>query len=449
MNTLQEDVGYNLFLRLVHNVEVILMIADVLTEEARIESVIDKYRLHINPGLARLMQFGGFGDIEESAQGCTIKTASGAEYLDFLGGYGVFSLGHRHPKVVEAVHRQLDKMPLSGRTFFSEPQALLAERLAAAAPGNLSYCFFSNSGAEAVEAALKMARIATGRTGFVSAIGSFHGKSLGSLSVTGREKYRHPFEPLISGVTFAPFNDADALRDAVTSDTAAVILEVVQGEGGIIPAEPGYIAAAREICSRQGALLIVDEVQTGLGRTGTMFAIEQEGVCPDIMTLAKALGGGVMPIGATIGTEYVWERTFAENPLLHTSTFGGNPLACMAALAALDVIEEEGLAARARERGAQLINGLNSIREAKPAAIMDVRGRGLMIGVEFPVADIAELTINGMARRGVIAAYTLNNPRVIRMEPPLIVSESEIQTAITAMAEAVTESLELLEGIEV
>lgn len=423
---------------------------DALDEmpQARIDRVLEAHRAHVNPGLARLRQFGGFGDVEESALGCVVTMASGAQYLDFVGGYGVFSVGHRHPRVVAAVHRQLDRIPLSTRTFFSEPEAQLASRLAALAPGELTYCFFSNSGAEAVEAALKMARIATGKTDFISAHGSYHGKTLGALSVTGREKYRKPFEPLLPGATFIPFDDLDAARAAVTPQTAAIIIEPIQGEGGIIVPAAGYLRGLRDLCDRNGLLLIADEVQTGLGRTGTMFAVESEAVAPDILTLAKALGGGVMPIGATLATPAIWEKTFGANPLVHTSTFGGNPLACAAGLAALDVIEDEDLMTRATARGVQLMDGLRQVQRDLPGALRAVRGRGLMIGVEFAVKDVAELTINGMAQRGVIAAYTLNNPNVIRFEPPLVVSPEQVETAVAAFREAVAESVALLEGME-
>ncbi len=412
-----------------------------------IEAVIDKYSRHVNPGLAKLLQFGGFGDVEVEAEGCVVTLASGAKCLDFLGGYGVFSLGHRHPRVVEAVQKQLHRMPLSTRAYFNEPQALLSQKLAEAAPGSLQYVFYSNSGAEAVEAALKFARMATGRTGFVAAEGAYHGKTMGALSVTGREKYRKPFLPLIDDVQFVPYNQPEALRRAVTENTAALLLETVQGEGGIVPATPGYLAEARRICDAAGALLIADEVQTGLGRTGRMFGVNHDGVTPDILTLAKALGGGVMPIGATLYTPEIGLRVFGENPYIHTSTFGGSPLACAAALAALQVIEEEGLAHAAEEKGIWLKNRLQEVQE-RTGALRDVRGLGLMVGVEFELQDVAELAINGMARRGVIAGYTLNNPRVIRFEPPLIVSCSEIDTAVSAFAEAVEEALGMLEGVE-
>ncbi len=415
--------------------------------EERIDQVIAKYQEYVSPGLASLMRFGGFGDVEATAEGCVLRTVSGAEYLDFLGGYGVFTVGHRHPKVVEAVHRQLDRMPLSSRTFFNEPMADLAERLASIAPGGLQYSFFSNSGTEAVEAALKIARVATGKTHFISTIGGYHGKSMGSLSATGRDVFRKPFDPLVPGFAHVPYDDAEAVRAAITEDTAAIIVEAVQGEGGIRCASDGYLPALRAICDAEGVLLIMDEVQTGLGRTGAMFGCDHWGVAPDIITLAKALGGGVMPIGATMSTPEIWQKAFGENPLIHTSTFGGNPLACAAGLAAIQVTQEEDLIRKSRERGAQLLAGLRQVQQQHPDAIVEARGMGLMIGVEFAVKDVAELTINGMARRGVIAAYTLNNPKVIRFEPPLVVRPEQVDTAINAFAEAVAESSEMLAGL--
>jgi putrescine aminotransferase len=339
-------------------------------------------------------------------------------------------------------------MPLGTRTFFSGAQAILARKLADIAPGNLQYSFFSNSGTEAVEAALKIARIATGRTDFVSAVGGYHGKSMGSLAATGREKYRKPFEPMVPGYVHVPFGELDAAAAAVTDHTAALIIEPLQGEGGIVTAPNGYLTGLRKLCTERGILLIADEVQTGMGRTGKMFACEHEGVVPDILTLAKALGGGVMPIGVTMSTPEIWDRAFGENPLIHTSTFGGNPLACVAAGAAIDVILEEDLCAKAAARGARLIAGLRSVQAELPQALAAVRGMGLMIGVEFAVKDVAELTINGMARRGVIAAYTLNNPNVIRFEPPLIVTEAEIDTAVAAFGESVREAAAMLEGLD-
>ncbi len=415
--------------------------------DAQVEHVVDLYCQHINPGLAALLKFMGFDSVEVEAEGCVVRDAHGNEYLDFLGGFGVYSFGHRHPAIVAAVEAQLHKMPMSSRVLFNEMTARLAARLAEIAPGDLQYSFFCNSGTEATEGALKIARLATGRHQVVSTVGAFHGKTMGSLSASGREVYREPFSPLVPGFTHVPFGDVQALRASVTGETAAVILEPIQGEGGVIVPPDDYLPDAREICSKHGALLIVDEVQTGLGRTGELFAINHCDVIPDLMTLAKALGGGVMPIGAIMGTGEVW-KVLEANPLLHSSTFGGNPLACAAALAALDVLVTEDLATRAKLMGDSLMDGLRKVQQQFPEVIHEVRGKGLMIGVEFTHEDIGGLVIAGLAQRQVIAAYTLNNPKVIRFEPPLIVTEEQIQLVLRKFQEAVEQTVELVGDIE-
>ena len=405
--------------------------------------VVDKYANHVNPYLGRLMAFAGFG-VETRAEGCYIYDQDGRAYLDCLGGYGVFSLGHRHPKVIEAVKRQLDSMPLSGKAFFSKAQADLATKLAEISPDGLEFAFFSNSGAEAVEAALKFAKGATGRPKIVSTEGSFHGKTLGTLATTGKEKYRKPFLPLMPGVEFIPFADAESATKAIDDQTACMIIEPVQGEGGIHIPHDGYLRAIRAACDKHGALLIVDEVQTGLGRTGKMFGCDHEGVSPDIMPLAKCLGGGVMPIGATLGTEQVWDAIYSQNPLSHTSTFGGNPLACAAGLAAIEVVESEGLVERSATMGEKLKNGLGEVQQRHGDLVSEVRGRGLMVGVEFSMDEVGELCIAQMLKRGMCAAYTLNNARVIRFEPPLIINEDQIGFAVETFDAALTETSELL-----
>lgn len=405
-------------------------------------SVVSDYSEHLNTGLAKLMQFAGFG-VEVSAEGMYITDQDGRQYLDFLGGYGVFSLGHRHPDVLKAVVDQLQKQPLSSKTFFNPVQGALARRLAEVAPEGLQYTFFSNSGTEAVEAALKMARAATGRSGFVSTEGGYHGKTMGALSVTGREKYRKPYQPLVPGASFVPYGDLAAAEAAINETTAAFIVETVQGEGGVHVAPPGYLAGLRAACDRAGALLIADEVQTGLGRTGKWFGCDHEGVSPDLMTLAKALGGGVMPIGATMGTAAVWTKVFADNPLTHTSTFGGNPLACAAGLAVLDIMERDNLVERVATQGDRLQAALKEAFKDQPL-VAEVRGQGLLIGVEFAEDEVGELVIAQMMKRGVIAAYTLNNPRVIRMEPPFLVTDEQIAHAVNCLKESVAETADLI-----
>lgn len=411
--------------------------------DALYADVFGKTSRHLNPGLAKLMGFAGFG-VEMRAEGVYLWDHEGRRFLDCLGGYGTFSVGHRHPKVIEAVKRQLDQICLSGKAFFSQNAADLAERLAEIAPAGLEFSFFNNSGTEAVEAALKFAKGATGRAKIVSTEGSYHGKTLGALATTGREKYRKRFEPLMPGVEFVPFGDAEAATAAIDDTTAAMIVEPVQGEGGIIVPPAGYLKALREACDRHGALLIFDEVQTGLGRTGRMFGCEWEGVSPDLMTLAKALGGGVMPLGATMGTEAVFEAIYSVNPLAHTSTFGGNPLACAAGLAALDVIRDEDLVSRSERMGERMMRGFLEVGDRHAELIGEVRGRGLMIGLEFRMDEVGELVVAQLLKRGVCVAYALNNPRVLRFEPPLIITESQVNEAVEAVDDALVETGELL-----
>ena len=407
------------------------------------KDLFELYARHVNPGLARVLEFMGLEGLEERAQGCYLWDSEGRKYLDFLGGFGVFALGHRPHAVVEAVRRQLDLMPLSSKLLVSPLQAELGALLAEITPGDLQYSFFCTSGAEAVEGCLKLARAATGRPKIVTTEGAFHGKTLGALSVSGRDVYRKPFEPLLPGVVRVPFGDAQALRDAVDEQTAAVILEPVQGEGGVRVAPPDYLPAARETCDRNGALLILDEVQTGFGRTGKMFACEHWGVAPDLMALGKALGGGVMPIAAVVGTPVTW-KIFEESPLIHSSTFGGAPTGCAAALAAIKEIRDRDLPAHAAEVGAYLLQGLAGIKARFPQQVVDVRGLGLLTGIEFAEPDFASLVVSGLAARGVIAAYTLNQPQVLRAEPPLIVTREEIETFVTALRESVGQAISLL-----
>ncbi len=404
--------------------------------------VFGKYQAHVNPSLARLLSFAGFG-VEMRAEGCYLYDHEGRQFLDCLGGYGVFSLGHRHSKIVEAVKAQLDRMPLSGKAFFNRPLADVSERLSQLAPGDLRYSFFCNSGAEAAEGALKFAKGATGRRRIVSTFGGYHGKTMGTLATTGREKYRAPFEPLLEHVAFIPYGDVEALS-AIDEQTACFIVEPIQGEGGIIVPPEGYLRAAREACDRAGALLIFDEIQTGLCRTGKFFGCQHEDVAPDLMTLAKSLGGGVLPVGAFLGTPAIWEKMFAENPLLHTSTFGGNELACVAALATLDTMVEERLDERAAAMGARFLESLRQMAERHTGLVAEARGRGLMIGVEFTMDEVGELVVAQMLKRGMCAAYTLNNPRVLRIEPPLIISEAQIDQAVEILDASLTETQELL-----
>jgi putrescine aminotransferase len=348
--------------------------------------------------------------------------------------------------VVERAVEQLRRLPLSTRTLFNQQQADLAEMLAKITPGDLQYSFFCNSGAEAVEGALKLARLYTGRKKLVSCLNSFHGKTMGALSVSGREVYKKPFEPLLPETYQVPFDDLESMEKMVDEETAAVIVEPVQGEGGVNIPSSDYLPGVREICNRHGALLIIDEVQTGLGRTGKMFACEHWGVTPDIMTLAKGLGGGILPLGAFMSTATIW-KVFEENPLLHSSTLGGNPLACAVGLETLKILQEEDIPRQAQEKGDYFLGKLRAFQITFPELIKEVRGMGLLIGMEFFDPDVASLLAMEMAERMILVAYTLNNPRVIRFEPPLTISFEEMDRVVRALEESLLGVRKIVEEV--
>jgi putrescine aminotransferase len=399
------------------------------------DETVENYKRFVNPPLARVMKLSG-SPVAVRASGTTVWDHAGKAYLDFAGGYGVFTLGHSHPRVVAAVRAQLEAMSLSNKTMFDPLVGRLARALAELAPGDLEISFFANSGAEAIEGALKLARAATRRAKFVATVDSYHGKTFGALTVSGSDRYKTPFGPLVPDVVHVPFGDVRALEAAVF-DAAAFIVEPVQGEGGVIVPPPGYLRRVREICDASGALLIADEVQTGLGRCGFTFACDRDDVVPDVLVLAKGLSGGVMPIGAYLTTAAIWNAAYAKTPLVHTSTFGGGPLACAAALEALAVLGDDELAENARLRGERLLAGARAIAAEYPSVVRDVRGLGLLVGVELRNEGYGGTIVPEMLKSGVTVAWTLNRQRVIRLEPPLIVTASEIETALDALRAAV------------
>lgn len=423
---------------------------------------LDRYQIrqlheeYLNAGLVTLLKLLDFDKRFVRAAGVRLWDSEGREYLDFLGGYGSLNTGHNHPRIIAAVEA-VRKLPNLLQASLSPLAGALAKNLAAIAPGDLKRSFFCNSGAEAVEGAVKLARIATGRTKLIYTENSFHGKTMGALSVTGRHKYQEPFRPLVAACQAIPFDNLAALEEALhPKDAAAFIVEPIQGEGGINVPSPGYLKEAKRLCAKYGTLLIVDEIQTGLGRTGKMFACEHEEVEPDVLCLAKSLGGGVMPIGAYIATDAAWKKAYGslDRALLHTSTFGGNAWACAAAIAALEVIIEEDLPRQAAEKGAYLLQKLRELQAVSPL-LKDVRGKGLLIGLEFAetkkglfhklsfgmLEKLAQEYLGSLVagellnHYRVLTAYTLNNPNVIRLEPPLNVGFEEIDYVVRALAE--------------
>jgi len=414
--------------------------------EAFITEVLADEERYMNASLAKLMRFMGLDTVEWEGEGAILRDVRGKEYID-CSGYGVLFHGHSHPRVVRAVQEQAGRLAISSRMLPHAPAATLARMLGEATPGDLQFTFFCNSGTEAVEGALKLARARTGRPGIVAAEGGFHGKTLGSLGLNGQAFYRTPFEPLLPGIRRVPYGDPAALAAAVDETVGAVVLEPIQGEAGVIIPPAGYLRAARAACDRAGALLILDEVQTGMGRTGTLFCCEQDGVVPDILCMAKALGGGVMPIGAFTARPDVWQP-FDENPFLHTSTFGGNPLACAAGIAALEAIREEGLLEKARVRGAQMLAGLQSIAADYPEIVPEVRGRGLLIGLDLCSEAVGGVFMSELLDRGIIPTISLNKLHVVRLLPPAVISEAQAQQVIEAVGQAVAAAAAIKDQLE-
>ncbi len=356
-------------------------------------------------------------------QGALLWDDQGREYIDCAAGHGVANLGHSHPKVVQAIQEQAAQLITCPEMFYNPVRAALLEKLTTLAPDGMERAFLANSGTEAVEAAFKFARYSTGRVEIIAAMRGFHGRTMGALSATWNKKYREPFLPLIPEVRHVPYNKLEKLDAAVSERTAAVILEVVQGEGGVVPGAAEYLRGAQELCRARGALLILDEVQTGFGRTGKMFALEHHDLRPDILCVAKSLGGGV-PICATL----LGERVAELHPGLHGSTFGGNPLAAAAAVAALDALVAERLPQRAAEMGTYL---MGELRKIESPLIRTVRGLGLMIGIELK--QKAAPSLLALQERGVLALNAGMN--VIRLLPPLVITRQQVDRVVEAISD--------------
>jgi acetylornithine/succinyldiaminopimelate/putrescine aminotransferase len=370
----------------------------------------------------------------DHARGCWVFGRNGKKYLDFISGIGVANIGHAHPRVVKAVCDQAKDylhVMVYGE-YLQAPQIRLAERLARVTPKPLSVTYFTNSGTEAVEGALKTAKKHTRRSKLVAFERSFHGDTSGSLSVTGREVYRKPFEPLLPNVVILPFNDAAAFG-AIDDKVAAVITEPIQGEGGVRLPDDDFLPMLRERCDRTGALLIFDEVMTGFGRTGKMFASEHWNVVPDLLVMAKALGSG-MPLGAFIGKPEIMKTLSMDPPLSHVTTFGGHPVSCAAGLEGLDVLIKEDLAAQAAKKGQKLLQGLKNI--AGPAGVREVRGKGLLVGMEFYHPGRARRFVSVCRKAGLLLGWTLHSDSIVRLAPPLVISQKELDRGLAIIQES-------------
>ncbi len=411
----------------------------------------DMYKKYVNISFGQLSALLGLDINYVRAEDCRVWDEDGNEYLDFMGGYGSLNVGHNHPEVLAAL-RKVETVPVILKPL-SKFAAVLAYNLAQLAPGELQNCWFCSSGTEAVEGALKLARLYTGKADFIYCQGGFHGKTMGALSVTGKKLHQEPFEPLVPGCIEVPFGDLEALEKALAeNEPAAFIVEPILGEGGIYLPPPGYLQEAKRLCSAYNALFILDEIQTGLGRTGTFFACEQENVVPDVLVMAKSLSGGVAPIGGYITTHEIMKKAHGggnlNRGLMLTSTYGDNAHSAAAGIAAVNIIVNEGLSLQAREKGEYFFNRLQALKE-KHEIIKEVRGRGLLIGLEL--SDTGGLLdsftagmVNKLSREflssmlgaellktyKILVLFTTNNPNVIRLEPPLTVTYEQIDYVV-------------------
>jgi putrescine aminotransferase len=417
-------------------------------KQAFIAETVESYERYYNRGFIgyrkSVTEAGQFAALEWSGQGSLLYDLLGREYIDCLGGYGIFSAGVNHPKIVKAVTDQMQRMALNSQELLEPWRAALAKVLAEVTPGDLQNSFFINNGTDAIEGAIKLTRLYTKRNTFISTIGGFHGKSMGSLSLMGKASFREPFQFGLQDVRFIPYGNADALEDefqrceAVGVQIAGVVLEPVQGEaGGVVP-PPDFLPRARELCTRYGALLIADEIQTGMGRTGKLWGVDHWNVVPDILCVGKSIGGGVMPLSAFISSAQIWE-VMIPNPIIHSTTFGGNPLACAAGLAAIQVTLEEDLPGQAAVKGEFLLRELGCLRDRYPSVLTEAHGKGLLIGMEFPVQEVGWQVASGLFKRGVLVAGTYSRAQVIRIEPALGIPMELLQEMLNRLEDTFRE----------
>lgn len=431
---------------------------DITPEEKKqmVADTLDQFDNYVSPGWLKYRKSVS-SDSESGAvlewedEGAYCYGLNGEKFIDCLGGFGIYTCGHRNPEILEVVKAQLDHQALHSQELLDPLRGYLAKAMAEITPGDLQYCFFTNGGAEAVEMALKLARIATGGRWYISTVGAFHGKSMGAVSMGGKGTYRVPYAPMVQQVQHVEYGNAEDMRKAIRNlqavgeKVAAVILEPIQGEAGVIIPPKGYLKEVREICDEYGVALIFDEIQTGMGRTGTMWRCEAEGVTPDIMTYGKAFGGGIMPITGIICKPKMWTQQLIDNPwLLGSPTFGGNPLACSAAIATIKYMLENDIPGVCAKKGELLKAGLEKVAAEYPQVIQEVRGTGLMLAIEFHTCDIGYETSKGLFARKVMTAGTLVNAKTIRFEPTAVISEQDIKDVIERLEEACADTVKVM-----
>lgn len=418
--------------------------------EEIIRESLSNFAEHFNRGWLEyrksVTEAGAWAATEWTGSGAVFRDVLGREYIDCLGGYGLLDLGWSHPKVVDTVRAQLARTPMPSQELIDPLRGVLARLMAQITPGDIKYSFFAASGTEAIEGAIKLAKMYTGKPGFIVAVNAFHGKTMGSLSMLGKSDYRAPAMPLYAGPVYhVPYGDGNAVEcqldicQKVGVGIAAVLMEPIQGEAGAIVPPDDFWPRLRELCDHYGVLLIADEVQTGMGRTGKLWGVDHWNVAPDILAVAKSLGGGVMPISAFCSTEEIWQVMMEPNPFIHTTTTGGGPLACSAAIAAINVTLEERLWEQAAEKGTYFKSKLQELATQYPQIYRNVTGKGLLIGQHFHNPETGYKVAAGLFKRGVLVAGTLTSAHTIRIEPPLIITYDQINEVLNRLSDTLTE----------
>jgi putrescine aminotransferase len=423
----------------------------VTPQEAKdiVEETVHNFDQHFNSGFLEYRKSvtvaEGYAATEWTGCGAIVQDVMGRQWIDCLGGYGLLDLGWSHPKVVDAVRAQLARTPMPSQELLDPLRGVLARLLAMITPGDIQYFFFAAGGTEAVEGSMKLAKMYTGKSGFITSVRAFHGKTLGSLSVMGKSDFRSPVMPLYPNIYWVPFGDAGAVErqleiaDTVGLDIAAVIMEPIQGEAGAIVPPDDFWPRIRRACDQHKVLLIADEVQTGMGRTGKLWGVDHWEVVPDIITLGKSLGGGVMPVSAFGARPEIWEVMMRPNPFIHTTTTGGNPLAAAAAIAAINVTLEEHLPQVAAEKGRYFKTGLEQLAHKYDMIYEKVTGKGLLIGQHFHDAKLGYQVAAGLFKRGVLVAGTLTSAKTIRIEPPIYITQEKMDTVLNRLEDTLAE----------
>ncbi len=402
------------------------------------KQALDDYSRYVNPQKARVLKNAGLDIIEGKREGAAVWDITGKKYIDCITSAGSFNVGRRNPEIIDALKKALDEYDLGVFLLCSKPKADLAKRLAEITPGDLQYVMYGSGGGEANDFAIKLARGYTMKNEVISTLKAYHGHTGFSLAAIGRDEYRKPFGPMVPGYKHVPYNNLAAMEEAITEDTAAVIIELVQGEGGINLASDDYVRGLRKLCDDHEVLLIFDEIQTGFARTGKMFCCDYSGVVPDIMTVAKSLGGALYPISATIYREELGDFVMTH-AFTHLSTFGGSDLGCIVGLAVIDYLVKNKIPEHAAKMGERFQKGFDELLKKYPELLTEVRRKGLMMGLQYTNDSIGPRMSYQLAEHGVMAIYTGNEPSVMRIMPSLVIQDVEVDFVIDALDKSMSE----------